>query len=107
MRMKSLPLIAGIVPLVAITIAHWLGTDAGRLPGCIPYLEGCISISATGRNPPGSFVFRAVELPFAAALVFLWYFVTSWLRVLGAEPSRHALLAMLSCGVAGAMALII
>ena len=95
----------GIIPLLAITVAHWLGVDAGFLPGCIPYIEGCTSISATGRHPPGSFLFRAVELPFAAFLAILWYLVAGWLKALGETPSLPRWI--LVCGLTGALALVI
>lgn len=105
--LRCLPLVAGILPLLAVTVAHWLGVQSGRLPSCLPYLDGCLSISATGRHPPGSYLFKAVHLPLAAALVFLWLCVSAWLRSMSgdAASTRAALIAV--CGMVGAGALLV
>lgn len=102
-----LPLLIGIVPLVAITIAHWLGAESGNIPGCFAYIEGCTSISATGRHPPGSFLFRAVELPFAALLAVLWFVVVAWLKALDDMTSKPLMRAILACGLIGAISLVV
>jgi hypothetical protein len=74
MFIRGLPLITAILPLVGINIAYWVGVEHGNLPSCIPYFDGCTSISATGRYPPGDRLFRAVMLPHSAWLVLTWYF---------------------------------
>jgi hypothetical protein len=65
MLIRWLPLIAGIVPFVGIHVCYVIAVKYGVLPACIPYVDGCTSISATGRYPPASFLFRAIELPVA------------------------------------------
>lgn len=105
MVIRALPVIAGFAPLVGIHVAFLLGVDAGVLPACNPYIDGCASISATGRHPPGSLLFRAVMLPQSALLVFTWYFAALWLEVLGA--SRRAHHAVLWLGLLGAGALVV
>lgn len=104
---RYLPLVAGVLPLATITGAHWLGVEAGRLPACIPYLEGCTSISATGRHPPGSFLFKAVQMPFALALVVIWLTAADWLRTLPQAPSALRGRLILAFGVSGAVALLV
>ena len=104
---RVLPLVAGVLPLIAVTGAHWLGVDAGRLPACFPYVEGCTSISATGRHPPGSFLFKAVQMPFALALVVIWISALDWLRAFPREPSTLRARLILGCGFAGAGALLV
>lgn len=107
MRITILPLLAGILPFAAATVAHWLGVEAGRLPACIPYLDGCTSISSTGRHPPGSFVFKGIHMPFSAALAMLWFFVIAWLRSLPATMSTAWVRWVLGLGVTGAAALLV
>lgn len=104
---RYLPLAAGLLPLAAVTGAHWLGVDAGHLPGCFPYLEGCTSISATGRHPPGSFLFKAIQMPFAMALVVIWVVALDWLRSFPREPSTLRARLILVFGVSGALALLV
>lgn len=104
--LRILPLIVAILPFAGITTAYWLNTDAGVLPSCIPYLEGCTSISATGRYLPGSLVFRAALLPQAGLLLVYWWLMFEWQRQ--AQPARAALRrGMLIAGLVGAIALIV
>lgn len=103
---RYLPLAAGLLPLVAISAAHWLGVNAGHLPACFPYVEGCTSISATGRHPPGSFLFKAIQMPLAMALVVLWLLALDWLRSFPRKPSTLRARLILVFGISGAAALL-
>ena len=79
--LRWLPFIAGLMPLIAMFGAFELGVAYGVLPAdCNPILDGCRSISATGRQPPGSFLFRAIMLPQAILLGFVWYLTVRWLE---------------------------
>ena len=107
MFVRLLPLIAGAAPILGANLAFWLGVQYEVLPSCIPYLDGCTSISAAGRYPPGSYLFRAVHLPYAALLSLLWYFNYRWLCAI--EPDVNVLRRriMLGAGVIGSFALIV
>lgn len=102
---RALPLIVGLSPVVGDTAAYWLNVDAGLLPSCNSFLDGCTSISATGRYEPGSLVFRAVMLPQATLLAVLWWVSAGWIKTLSsADQVRRS---VLICGVVGAVALIV
>lgn len=102
---RFLPLFVGIVPVIGVAAAYLLNVRAGILPSCMPLLDGCTSISATGRYLPGSMPFRAVLLPQAASLVVLWWICVEWLKqVAPASRARHV---VLTSGVVGAVALIV
>jgi len=105
MMLLWLPFLAGLLPLVAMLGAFWLGVAYEVLPSCIPFVDGCVSISATGRKPPGSFLFRATMLPESALLAAVWYFTALWLRSLHAGVRRSSILIILLSGVLGAVAL--
>ena len=107
MLIRSLPLLAGVIPIVAGTLAHWLGAHYGVLPSCNPWLDGCTSISATGRHPPGSYLFRAVHLPYATILAVIWYFCSAWLAVLCGNGHQAKIRTMLIGGVVAAISLIV
>lgn len=104
---RFLPLVAGIVPLLAVTIAHWLGVQNGHLPQCFPYFDGCLSISATGRHPPGSFLFKAIHLPLAAVLLVLWLYTAAWLRLVTDNGAATRIKIIVVCGIIGAVALLV
>jgi uncharacterized membrane protein YidH (DUF202 family) len=107
MLLRYLPLLAGILPLTAMFGAFWIGVANDVLPACFPLVDGCVSISATGRKPPGSFLFRAIMLPQALVLTAVWYFSALWLQALdpGARPKTARL--MIISGLVGAAALIV
>ena len=107
MLIRLLPLYGGVIPILAVTLAYWLGVDNGILPSCNPWLDGCTSISSTGRHPPGSYLFRAIELPFAMVLAFIWYFSHEWLNELCGGNHRRTIKIMFIAGVSAATALII
>lgn len=105
MVIRGLPLITAVAPIVGINLAYWVGVDHGNLPSCVPYIDGCTSISATGRYPPGDRLFRAVMLPQAALLALTWHFAALWLRTL--RPDIKSTATILVSGLVGALSLII
>jgi hypothetical protein len=107
MLLRLLPLIAGVVPLAAVFGAFWIGVANEVLPSCIPVIDGCVSISATGRKPPGSFLFRAVMMPQSMLLLIVWFFSILWLRSLEPRLQPSTRMAILVSGVIGSLALIV
>lgn len=107
MLIRLLPLIAGAVPLAAVFGAFWIGVANEVLPSCMPPIDGCVSISATGRRPPGSFLFRAVMLPQSMLLLIVWFYSILWLRSLEPRLRRSADVAILVSGAVGSLALIL
>lgn len=107
MVFRILPLLAGILPLIAMFGAFWLGVHNDVVPACIPFVDGCTSISATGRKPPGSFLFRAIMLPQAPLLLAVWYVTVLWLRSLHPNLRQSTATAILLSGIIGALALIV
>ena len=105
MLVRALPLIAAIAPLIGINVAYWIGANNDVLPSCIPYLDGCTSISSTGRYPPGDRLFRAILLPQATVLALTWYFAVLWLKSL--KPASRAGPVIIISGVVGAVALVL
>ena len=104
---RYLPLAVGVVPLTAVSVAHWLGVEAGQLPGCIPYVDGCVSISATGRTAPGSFIFKPVYLAFGLVLTAIWSLVVDWSSAFPRPPTQNRTRMILGFGIAGALALMV
>ena len=107
MLIRWLPLFIGLVPLIGVHVAYLIAVDYGYLQLCLPYLEGCTSISGTGRYPPASFLFKAVEMAMAVALPVFWYFSVKWLRALNPGWHGHAVWSIFLSGLIGALALIV
>jgi len=86
MQLRFLPLVTGLLPIVAIHASLVLAINAGAIPACIPYFDGCASISATGRYEPAVFLFKPAMSAEAILLVFYWLLNVAWLK----ELSRSA-----------------
>lgn len=95
------------MPLVAMFGAFAIGVAYEVLPDCNPIIDGCRSISATGRRPPGSFLFRAIMLPQGILLAFTWYLSLLWLRSLRKDLGRSVQASLAAAGVVNAIALIV
>ena len=88
MRLNSIPLVTALLPAAAVHVCYLLAAHLGHLSWCFPYFPDCVSISATGRHSPESFVFRAAIIPTAVFMVIYWKLGQEWLKTLGTEKSH-------------------
>mgnify|MGYP001812770357 FL=1 len=79
MNVRLVPLLAAFVPFAAVHLTYLLAAATGSVDWCLPYLDSCTSISATGRKPPASYLFRATMLPTAVFMAAYWWFSLVWL----------------------------
>ncbi|MEM7431668.1 MAG: hypothetical protein AAF351_06975 [Pseudomonadota bacterium] len=107
MGLRFLPLIAGIVPLLASFGALLIGIYAGSLQVCFPPIDGCMSISATGRTPPGSYWFKALMLPQAVLLFAVFALSATWLRRLSTTVSNARCRTIVVAAAIAAVAVIV
>jgi hypothetical protein len=70
--------LAGLLPVIAANAAFLINIDAG-LEACIPYWEGCMSVSRGVRSGPGLILFKLMALPAAIAMIMCWLQVGRWL----------------------------
>ena len=102
--------LAGVLPVAAVLLAYTLNRLAGsELDArfvCMPYLEGCVSISRAVRSGPGLHLFRAVMLPCAMLLFLSWAMVRDWLLCIGACEQRRAAI-VFWLGAVGALFLVL
>ncbi|MEM7611524.1 MAG: hypothetical protein AAF270_07595 [Pseudomonadota bacterium] len=74
-----------LLPILAVNLCFQLATTANLIPDCFVYVDGCTSISATGRYGTSYWVFKAMMLPQCVLLVLFWralarYFADSGMR---------------------------
>ncbi|MCG7200209.1 hypothetical protein MD273_10790 [Marinobacter pelagius] len=75
-----------LIPVVAAHGSFLFGLWEGVANECVPYLEGCTSISRAAREGNAIFLFRGLMMPVAALLVLFWYLQSVWLRQVTREP---------------------
>jgi hypothetical protein len=90
---------SALLPFLTVQLSYLLAAQAGSVPWCIPYIDSCTSISATGRSGPASYLFRAGMLPSSTLIAGFWWLHWRWLRELrGGQPSLRGR-AMLTLGL--------
>jgi len=87
-NIRFIPLWAAIVPLVTINFTYLVAVDFGHVSACIPYLQGCTSVSSTGREVPESLIFKAGFLPSALVLAIFWHYCARFLELSGQVGAR-------------------
>lgn len=83
-----------LLPLLAVHAAYLLSADAGHVPWCWPWFEGCTSISRAARFGTANLLFKLLMLPHALLLARYW-----------SQPAFAAPVRRLGVAAAGALAL--
>lgn len=96
-------LVCALLPFIAVQWAYLQAASDGQVSWCMPYIDSCTSISATGRRPPASFVFRGLMLPSAAFMMLYWWLHWYWLH--GVQASKGPCNSMLTLGSLACMGL--
>ena len=84
-----------------------LGMLLGTSDVCIPYLTGCISITATGIPDPQAFVFRGGLISACVLFIVWWYCMQAWLTEIAPERPIWTVKYMVSAGIISSVCLII
>lgn len=96
-----LALASGLLPVIAVNLAYLVAAGSGSVPACIPYFDGCTSISSTGRVYPSVWIFKPLMI--ISGIVMAWFFLVAG-RQTARPGTRVEVLAW--CGVAGTLALL-
>lgn len=94
----------GLVPALAVLLCTMLSMDQGLVPACVPLIEGCTTVSATGRHGTPYFIFKALVIPSGVLLMAFWLVAGSWCHQL---DRRLAAVALLGAGIGGGLFLIV
>lgn len=88
--------------VVAAHVAWWLSLRDGHVPSCVPYIEGCTSISRAARHGLGNHLFRLLVLPCALLVALHWWTSARWLCAGGTTTQANLVMVL---GIVGAFAL--
>lgn len=98
-----LPFAIALVLLVATHLAWILSVQAGYVPLCNPYWDGCTSISRAARHGLGNHLFRLMMLPCALLQGMHWWTTRDWLRL--RRPGDGSGNSLLPLGIMAALSL--
>lgn len=79
----ALPLATALLQVLTIHTCYVISASADLIPMCVPYLDGCTSVSSAGRYGISYGLFKAGMLPAALLTGYCWWLCRPWLRALG------------------------
>ena len=106
MQPRTLALIITILPFLASNGVYLLSAYEEFIPWCIPYIDGCTTISKAARSGNSIFIFRATMIAYGVLLIWFWIYAKQWLNQLYGHTTNTARI-MLWLGVVGAIFLIV
>ena len=106
MNVLLIPILTALLPILGVNISYLIAAGYEHVPSCIVYLEGCTTISATGRAAPESLWFRALIIPSAVMSMICWRMIGAWLECLEGRLYRGTVIIQ-SLGIIAGIFLII
>lgn len=85
MQPKTFAIVVTLLPIAVINLVYVLSANSGLVPTCIPYFDGCTSISRAARQGNSLFIFRASMIVQAVLLMFYWRIACEWLEQLSGK----------------------
>ncbi len=101
-----LALACGLLPLFAVHLSYLISASAGYVPWCVPYWEGCTSISKAARQGLANQLFKGLVLPSAAFILVFWVAAANYLHAVSAQHVRRIFL-LRAIGIIGALFLML
>jgi len=89
LKLSSIALLVAVLPFVAVHFSYLLSAWQGYVEWCVPYWQGCTSISGTGRHGAAYFVFKGLMIPGAVLMGFYWWLNYQWLLLQGDKAQRQ------------------
>ena len=102
MKLWALPFGLGILAIISGNIAFIISVNEGFIETCFPYLEGCASISKSGRHGLAAISFKLMVLPLMALLSVYWFISYNYIKKLIPSYSVKSSL-MLTLGIIGSL----
>ena len=106
MQPRTLAILLTLLPLLAANGAFLLSAYEGFIPWCIPYIDGCTTISRAARSGDSIFLFRAAMITYSVLLMLFWIYSKHWLNLLHGHSTKIAN-TILWLGLAGTISLIV
>ena len=106
MQPRILALIITILPLLVSNGVYLLSAYEGNVPWCLPYIDGCTTISQAARSGNSIFIFRGAMIAYAVLLIWFWIYAKHWLDLLCGHSTKVANV-ILWLGITAAISLII
>lgn len=71
-------LLIALLPLICINLNYLIAAYLDHVPWCLPYLQGCQTISATSEYPLENSIYLSMMLPTCILMMIYWKQTVSW-----------------------------
>ena len=106
MQPRTLAFIITVLPFLVSNTVYLLSAYEGSVSWCIPYLDGCTTISQAARSGSSIFVYRATMIAYSVLLIWFWIYTKHWLKDLYGYTTKAANI-IVWLGIIGALFLIV
>ena len=96
-------ILTGLVPIVTVNVCYLISSTQGHVPACVPYIDGCTSISAAGRYGISYYLFKVGMVGAAILLVLFWRRLSEHIRMETGRPAP----VVAAAGMGGAFFLVL
>ena len=72
MKIWLLPFFLGLIAIISGNLTFIISSNQEFIESCIPYISGCTSISASGRQGLAFIIFKLTMLPVMTTLLIYW-----------------------------------
>lgn len=104
LNLRWIPWTLAVLPLLTFHLCHWISWRSAIVPACVPYWQGCISLSAAGRYTPANHLFDVVMTPMGLLLGLFWLLQAYWMAVTEGRSRLGAVVRY--CGVVAGVAMV-
>ena len=80
--LRYVPIAVWLLCWLTFASSYLLSINEGFVEACFPYVDGCTSISKTGRFGNAYFVFKALMMPAGSLMIVYWILVVHWLETI-------------------------
>src|SRR5699024_2779145 len=90
---------SALIPLITMHLCYVVSAQAEIVPWCLPWFEGCTSISRASRTGASYFIFKGAMLPAIVLIMLYWWFNRLWVIQLGANARIWGWIGMAAAGL--------
>ena len=106
MQPRSLAIAITVLPILISNAVYLLSAYEQHIHWCIPYIDGCTTISKAARSGNSIFLFRPTMIAYAMLLIGFWIIVQQWFHQLYGHTTKTTR-CITWLGIIGAVFLII
>ena len=103
--MRHVPVFMWVMYWASATAGYLISVSQGIVPHCFPHIQGCTTISQSGREGLSFFIFKAVMIPAASLTAVYWVLTHHWLRSL--DRDTRSTIAITTLGLIGSIFLVV